>query len=405
MGYTPDITSSDKGLEINPIYNLKQTRRMKALANIDRAIISAMDIDIFADVLFDQINQQLGADICLLYLRDRVSSEFSCRRSRGISGLTGVNRLTVALELVNSQSDQNIRKMVVYNELQLSQVRDRLPYPYDEYNFYSATPLHNSNKVIGVLEVCSKDPIIVDNDWKEYLTMIAAQATIGIEHLLLIDNINNLNNELVDAYESTLLSWAKALEYKDQETKGHSDRVTKMSIKLGKALGLTDEEMVHLRRGAILHDIGKMCIPDKILQKKEPLTEEEWALMRRHPIFAQEFLSDIQFIQPALNIPLFHHERWDGSGYPYGLKGKQIPLAVRIFMVVDVWDALSSTRSYREAWSIDQVEEYFHQNSGILFDPIVVEKFFEIQHEHDRWGLSLDLNLVNKKENIPVSPS
>jgi len=178
-----------------------------------------------------------------------------------------------------------------------------------------------------------------------------------------------------------------------------------MSIKLGKALGLTDEEMVHLRRGAILHDIGKMCIPDKILQKKEPLTEEEWALMRRHPIFAQEFLSDIQFIQPALNIPLFHHERWDGSGYPYGLKGKQIPLAVRIFMVVDVWDALSSTRSYREAWSIDQVEEYFHQNSGILFDPIVVEKFFEIQHEHDRWGLSLDLNLVNKKENIPVSPS
>jgi HD-GYP domain-containing protein (c-di-GMP phosphodiesterase class II) len=405
MDFVHEGKPAKNGFMKNPEYQLKQTRRMKALASIDRAIISAMDLDIFADVVFDQINQQLGAEICFLYLRDQVTSEFICRRSRGVSGLSGINRTMNTLELDSNKPDSSSKNMVVFNELKLTQARERLPYPYDEYNFYSAVQLSNANKVIGILEVCSKDPIIVDNEWKEYLSMIAGQATIGIEHLLLIDNINNLNNELIDAYESTLLSWAKALEYKDQETKGHSDRVTKMSLKLGKALGLTEEELVQLRRGAILHDIGKMCIPDKILLKKGPLTEDEWELMKRHPILAQEFLSDIQFIQPALNIPLFHHERWDGSGYPYGLKGKQIPLAVRIFMVVDVWDALSSTRSYREAWSFSQVEEYFQENSGKLFDPIVVLKFLELQHEHDRWGVSLGYNFVSNQENIPVSPS
>ena len=403
MGSSQEGKAVNKGLEINSEFQLKQTRRMKALANIDRAIISAMDMDVFADVLFDQINQQLGTEVCMLYLRDQVTSEFICRRSRGVSGLTGIIRPALTINQNGSQPEENTRNLVIFNELELTQMRDKLSYPYDEYKFYSAIPLNNSNKIIGVLEVCSTESIIVDNEWKEFLTMIAGQATIGIEHLVLIDNINSLNHELVDAYESTLLSWAKALEYKDQETKGHSDRVTKMSIRLGKALGLTEEELVHLRRGAILHDIGKMCIPDKILQKTEPLTHEEWEVMRRHPIFAQEFLSDIQFIQPALNIPLFHHERWDGSGYPYGLKGKQIPLAVRIFMVVDVWDALSSTRSYREAWSFSKVEEYFKENAGKLFDPIVVEKFLELQHEHERWGLGLELTLPTNKEKVSVT--
>ena len=404
MGFAPEGKPAMKGFENNPEYQLKQTRRLKALANIDRAIISAMDLDVFADVIFDQIYQQLGADICMLYLRDSVTAEFICRRSRGLSGLTGNNRATYALQVQGAQPNSFAGKMVVYNETQLTQVREKLPYPYDEYKFYSAVPLSNSNKIIGALEVCSREAIIADNDWKEFLNLVAGQATIGIEHLLLVDNINNLNNELIDAYESTLLSWAKALEYKDQETKGHSDRVTKMSLRLGKAMGLTDEELVHLRRGAILHDIGKMCIPDKILQKKEPLSDEEWEVMKRHPIYAQEFLSDIQFIQPALNIPLFHHERWDGSGYPYGLKGKQIPLAVRIFMVVDVWDALSSTRSYRDAWKLKQVEEYFQENSGKLFDPEVVEKFLKIHFEQNRLGMGLGLNILNKQENIPVSP-
>ena len=403
MGLTPERKHAKKGLEKNPEYLLKQTKRMKALANIDRAIISAMDLDVFTDVVFDQIHQQLGADICLLYLRDPVTAEFICRRSRGLSGLTGINRTTIALEVPGAQPSSYPGQMFVFNEMQLSQAREQLPYPYDEFKFYFAIPLSNSNKDIGTLEVCSRDPIIVDNEWKEYLSMVAGQATIGIEHLVLIDNINNLNNELIDAYESTILSWAKALEYKDQETKGHSDRVMKMSLRLGKAMGLSDEELVHLRRGAILHDIGKMCIPDKILQKKDPLTEEEWEVMRRHPIYAQEFLSDIQFIQPALNIPLFHHERWDGSGYPYGLKGKQIPLAVRIFMIVDVWDALSSSRPYRDAWNNKQVEEYFQQNSGKLFDPEVVEMFLEINRERDRWGLGLGLNLLSRQEILPIT--
>ena len=143
-------------------------------------------------------------------------------------------------------------------------------------------------------------------------------------------------------------------------------------------MGLTAEELVHLRRGAILHDIGKLCVPEGILCKTGPLNDDEWELMKQHPLFAQEFVGDIQFLQPATNIMLFHHERWDGSGYPLGLKGKQIPLGARIFMVIDVWDALSFDRPYRKAWPKDKVQEYLRANAGVLFDPDVVNFFLEI---------------------------
>jgi HD-GYP domain-containing protein (c-di-GMP phosphodiesterase class II) len=151
-----------------------------------------------------------------------------------------------------------------------------------------------------------------------------------------------------------------------------------MAVKLGQAVGLTAEELVHLRRGAVLHDIGKLCIPEKILFKDGPLDEAEWDIMKQHPIYAQEFVADIQFLQPATNILLFHHERWDGSGYPLGLKGKQIPLGARIFMVIDVWDALSFDRPYRKAWPKERVKEYLEVNAGVLFDPEIVKIFLEI---------------------------
>ena len=362
----------------NSVISYNQFNRMQALANIDRAIIATMDINVITDVVFDQITQQLGTEICILFLQDPITSQFECKRTRGLIGLNG-NQGNVPAPLFNfAQNVMNSGDTLIINDLHTSKVGIDLPDPYKQLHFYSAVTLRNSSKTIGVLEVCSTKPLMPDLEWKKYLSMIAGQATIAIEHIGLIESIQHLNKELLLAYESTLKGWAKALEYKDRETKGHSERVTKLAIRLGKAMDLNEEELLQLRRGAILHDIGKMCIPEKILFKKEPLTSEEWEIMKQHPVFAQEFLADIQFIQPALNIPLFHHERWDGSGYPYGLKGKQIPLAVRIFMVIDVWDALTSSRPYREAWSNKEARLYFKQTSGTQFDPDVVIKFLEM---------------------------
>lgn len=181
--------------------------------------------------------------------------------------------------------------------------------------------------------------------------------------------------ELARAYDATLAGWARALELRDIETEGHSQRVTKMTVRLAREMGISEEEIEHIRRGARLHDVGKMGISDNILLKPGPLTEEEWALMRLHPLYAVEMLASIDFLTPALDIPRSHHEKWDGSGYPDGLKGEQIPVAARIFAVVDVYDALTSDRPYRKAWSEDEALAYIREQAGAHFDPDVVKTF------------------------------
>jgi HD-GYP domain-containing protein (c-di-GMP phosphodiesterase class II) len=180
------------------------------------------------------------------------------------------------------------------------------------------------------------------------------------------------------AYDHTLEGWSKALELRDQETEGHSRRVTEFTLALAGKLGIQEHELKHIRRGALLHDIGKMGISDQILLKSGPLDEAEWQEMRMHPIYAYRLLSPIPYLQPALDIPYSHHERWDGSGYPLGLKGEEIPLAARIFAVIDVYDALISHRPYRPAWSPGQAKEYLLLNAGILFDPKIVKTFLEL---------------------------
>ena len=156
--------------------------------------------------------------------------------------------------------------------------------------------------------------------------------------------------ELVQAYDATLEGWAKALEIRDQETSGHTQRAANMTLELAKAMKIPEEELINIRRGALLHDIGKMGIPDKILQKPGELTAEEWKTMRKHTQYAVEWLSPIEYLSSALDIPHYHHEKWNGSGYPHGLKGEEIPLSARIFSVIDMWDALCSDRPYRDAW-------------------------------------------------------
>ncbi len=183
---------------------------------------------------------------------------------------------------------------------------------------------------------------------------------------------------LIHAYESTLEGWSRAMDLRDQETSGHTARTTAISVRLAEELGITGDEIAQVRRGALLHDIGKMAISDSILRKPGPLSEEEWVIMRLHPTYAYDWLSSIDFLRPALDIPFCHHEKWDGSGYPRGLKGEEIPLSARIFAVVDVWDALCSVRPYRPAWPKEIVLQYIKEQAGKHFDPHIVRVFIEM---------------------------
>ncbi len=184
--------------------------------------------------------------------------------------------------------------------------------------------------------------------------------------------------DLQEAYDKTIEGWVVALDLRDRETEGHTQRVTEMTVRLARQLGCTEEEIVHIRRGALLHDMGKMGIPDEILQKPGPLTAEEWVVMRKHPLYAYQMLSPISYLNQALIIPYYHHERWDGSGYPHGLKGEDIPLFARFFAVVDVWDALSSDRPYRKRMHPKDVIDYLKKETGRLFDPHIIEKFLPL---------------------------
>jgi putative two-component system response regulator len=184
--------------------------------------------------------------------------------------------------------------------------------------------------------------------------------------------------ELALAYDATLEGWARALELRDSETEGHSRRVAALTDQLALALGVPDEARVHIHRGALLHDIGKMAVPDGILLKPGSLNDEEWKILRQHPAHAVELLSPIEYLTPALDIPAYHHERWDGTGYPNGLAGDAIPLAARIFAVADVWDALVHSRPYREAWSVAEVTRHVESLAGSHLDPHIVEVFLKL---------------------------
>ncbi len=191
-------------------------------------------------------------------------------------------------------------------------------------------------------------------------------------------NLEEAHNKLLSAYDATIEGWSHAMDLRDKETEGHTLRVTELSEKLGRIMGIDEEELVYMRRGALLHDIGKLGVPDSILLKPDKLTDEEWIIMHQHPKYAYDMIQPIEYLRPALDIPFCHHEKWDGGGYPRGLQGNDIPLSARIFAIIDVWDALTSDRPYRPAWDRAKVMEYIKQQSGRHFDPYVVEQFIKM---------------------------
>ena len=244
-------------------------------------------------------------------------------------------------------------------------------------------PIKLNARVIGVISIESELPDAFNGLDERLVMTLATQAAIAIDNAQLFESLKYLNLDLTAAYDATIEGWSRALDLRDKETEGHSLRVTAMALKLARAFGLSEDELAQVRWGALLHDIGKMGVPDGILLKPGALTDEEWVEMKKHPTFAYELLSPIHYLRSALDIPYCHHEKWDGTGYPRGLKDAEIPLVARIFSVVDVWDALISDRPYRPAWLEEKVSEHIHNLSGTHFDPYVVDIFMKMINGKD----------------------
>lgn len=240
---------------------------------------------------------------------------------------------------------------------------------------YFAVPLITKGQVMGVLEICHRTPLEPSEEWIEFLRTLGGQAAIAIDNVNMFESLQKSTDELELAYDATIEGWSRALDLRDKETEGHTQRVTGMTVELARSFGLSEPDLMKVRWGALLHDIGKMGVPDSILLKPGSLTEDEWVVMKKHPELAFEMLSPIRYLQGALDIPYCHHEWWNGSGYPRGLKGEEIPLAARIFAVIDVWDALISDRPYRPAWTKQKALEHIQAGAGTHFDPQVVIKF------------------------------
>ena len=248
----------------------------------------------------------------------------------------------------------------------------------EDFVAYVAAPLVVNDQVEGVLELWNREKLDPNATWLYALEQIAEKGAITLGNVMRVRRLQRTNVDLAQAYDATIDAWSQALELRDYEPKGHTLRVTEMVVDFARLIGLSEPELVNIRRGARLHDMGKMGIPDQILLKPGALTAEEWTIMYRHPLIAYEYLSPVEFLTPALDIPRYHHEKWDGTGYPYGLQGADIPLAARIFALVDVWDSLRSDRPFRKGWPEDKVKQHIYDRAGKHFDSDLADKFLKL---------------------------
>ena len=357
----------------------RRLQRLASLGEIDRTISSNFDLRLSLKIVLQHVIEQLEVDAAdvLLFNASLQNLEFTAGRGFRSTVIEG-KRLRLgegqagraALERSSIQIPDCAASGAVFAQSELLEA--------EHVAAYFAVPLITKGLVKGVLEIYHRTPLEPNKEWLDFLNTLAGQAAIAIDVVQLFDSLQRSNTELAMAYDATIEGWSHALDLRDKETEGHTQRVTEMTVNLGRAFGLSEVELVQVRWGALLHDIGKMGVPDGILLKPGLLTDEEWVVMRRHPDLAYEMLSPIRYLRLALDIPYCHHEKWDGTGYPRSLKGEQIPLTARIFAVVDVWDALTSDRPYRAAWPKEKVTGYIQDLAGKHFDPVAVDAFLSL---------------------------
>lgn len=359
----------------------QQLRRLAALHEIDMAIVGTLDLNIMLNVFLEKAVAHLNVDAASILLLDEFTQVLeygagtgfrtdAIQRSRvhlgeGTAGRAALDQKTISIPDLRKAGDTFSRAELLEGE---------------DFSSYYVKPLIAKGNIMGVLEIFHRTQLNPDHEWLQFLEALTTQGALAVADAMLFNKLQRSNIELVMAYDDTTLQgWSRALDLRDKETEGHSSRVTEMTVQIAVAMGVSKAELVHIRRGAMLHDIGKLGVPDNILLKVDKLTDEEWAIMSKHPVYAYEMLVPIAYLRQALDIPYCHHEKWDGTGYPRGLKGEEIPLSARIFAVVDVWDALRSDRPYRKGWSEEKVCEHIKSLAGTHFDPKVVDVFLKMK--------------------------
>ena len=353
-----------------------QFQRLNTLNEINRMINATMDLHLTMEILVKKIRYLLQVDAATIWLVDPDQQTIDLFAQEGCN------------------NPASLKQHIGYNHGLVGQVAmDRailhisdLPKAAARFDFnkcilnegfvvYVGVPLISKGELKGVLEIFIRSPFVPSEDWLDFLEILGGQAALAIENVQVFNALHKTNKELMVAYDATIEGWSRALDLHDHKTSGHTKRVTEMTLKFAETMNFSPAELVNIRRGVLLHDIGKLGIPDNILLKTEPLTPEELQIMHQHPKFAWELLSQIDYLRSALDIPYCHHENWDGSGYPRGLKGEEIPFTARLFAVINVWDKLTCESSNNSTWPHEKALQYIQERSGSEFDPSIVNVF------------------------------
>ena len=359
-----------------------QLEQLAALRAIDLAITSGLDLSETLSMILEHVRKYLNIDAASVLLLNPHNQllEFAARVGFRTSAMQHTH-----LNIGEGLAGQSVQKRKIIHVPNLKTRKTGLlrspDFSRENFITYYAIPLIAKEQVLGVLEIFHRSTLSADQNWMNFLNTLAGQAAIAIDNAMMFKDLQHSNLDLTLAYDKTIDGWSRALDLRDKETEDHTRRVTELTLRLAQRMEISDEELIHIRRGATLHDVGKVAMPDDILFKPAPLTTEEWGIMRRHPEIAAEMLKPISYLAPALPIPRSHHEKWDGSGYPDGLAGEDIPLAARLFAFADVYDALTSDRPYRRAWSQADTLGFIHENAGAHFDPQIVPVFMQMMAE------------------------
>jgi len=357
----------------------RQMEQLSILRSIDLAIASGLDLNLLLSMLLDRVTTLMHVDAATVLLLNPNTNMLEFASGKGFhSNILQYTRLKLGEGCAGRVALE--RKMISIPDLRVDRMEfDRSPlFLQENFVTYWGVPLIAKGRVLGVLEMFHRSPLKPDADLRNFLVMVAGQAAIAIDSSKMFSELQRSNLELSLAYDATIEGLSRALDLRDKETKEHTSRVTSITIKLATRLGVEHSDLIHIRRGAILHDIGKVAIPDQILFKPGPLAKEEWEIMRRHPGIAVDLLSSVSYLEPALEIPHWHHEKWDGTGYPDGLRQDNIPFSARLFALADVYDALISNRPYRSAWSKQDAIRYIESEAGKHFDPKIVPEFLDL---------------------------
>jgi len=351
----------------------RQLQWLTAVRSIDQAITNSLDLHTTLNVVLEKAISHLkvnAADVLLL----REGNRLVYAAGRGFKS-TLASKANLLVGQLQAGKAALERRTVMVADFKCTEGWDCELMKQEGFRGYCAVPLLAKGQLKGVIEVFDRQPLTADTEWMSFLESLAGQAAISIDNAAMLETIQRTNMEMSIAYDVTLEGWSRAVEMHYRDTPGHTERIADLTQQLAREMGVEDDRLIHVRRGALLHDVGTIMIPEKILLKSGPLTPKERRIMEQHPGYSHEMLSPINFLRPALDIPYCHHENWDGTGYPQGLKGEGIPLAARIFAVAEAWESLTHDRQFRKAWAREDALKFIFEQSGKRFDPRVVASF------------------------------